>query len=481
MKRPTAQRIGCLALFLCAAAAASAQEQFQVLFSFDGFDGFEPLHMFMTQGTDGNFYGTTAEGGGGEGNVFKITPTGEQTNLYDFCSIRNGDICEDGAYPFAGVIQASDGNFYGTTTQGGQAGEGAVYRLTPNGVLTTLYSFCVLGQPCKDGNAPYGPLVQGIDGNLYGTTTEGGAYHEAGGGTVFKITLDGTLTTLHSFGGAVDGTQPPAGLIQATDESFYGTTLTGGAGDGGTVFKITSDGTLTTVYNFCSQPNCTDGMGPWGTLVQASDGNFYGPTTAGGTGTVCSSAGCGTVFRLTPSGMLTTLYNFCTRGNNQQCPDGSSPEQGLTIASNGYLVGTTSNAFQAPLIYFINTTGSKFGRVTVGQPTPAGILQGTDGLFYGTGYGGTYKDGTIFSIGVGLKPFVKATPNLGPAGESVIILGTNLTGATNVTFNGTPAAFTVVSQSEITTTVPSGATTGRVKVTTPSGTLTSNLPFAVVQ
>lgn len=479
MKRYTVASLF-LVFVTATASLALAQEQFKVLFSFDASDGFLPEHMFMTQGTDGNFYGTTTQGGGGYGNVFKITPNGQETNLYDFCSIRNGIYCEDGALPFAGVIEASDGNFYGTTTQGGQADEGSVFRLTTDGVLTTLYSFCVLGQPCTDGNLPYGPLVQGIDGNLYGTTTDGGAYHELGGGTVFRITLDGTFTTLHSFGGAVDGTTPVAGLIQATDGNFYGVTLTAGEGGGGTVFKITSDGTLTTIYNFCSKPNCTDGMGPWGTLVQAADGNFYGPTESGGTGTVCNSEGCGTIFKLTPNGTLTTLHNFCTQGQNQQCPDGSYPQQGLTIASNGYLVGTTFYAFQAPLMYFINTAGTKFGRVTVGQPTPAGLLQGTDGLFYGTGYGGTFKDGTVFSISVSLKPFIKTSPNLGPAGEAVTILGANLAGATSLTFNGVPATFTVVSQSEITTTVPSGATTGRVKVTTPNGTLTSNLPFAVI-
>lgn len=475
----------CSLLFFSAAltTAAFPQRQFKILFDFNGVDGFPATTlMFLTQGTDGNFYGTTYLGGSaGAGTVFKITPSGEETVLFNFCSDQIGNICPHGANPYAGVIQASDGNFYGTTTGGGQTDEGVVFRVTPDGVMTALYSFCAQGPPCADGNVPYGPVIQGIDGNLYGTTTEGGAFNEEFGGTVFKITLDGIFTTLHSFGQGVDGNQPVTGLIQATDGNFYGTTDTGGTHGFGVAYKLTPDGTVTTTYNFCSQPSCKDGAGPTGTLVQGADGNFYGPTFAGGTSTVCSSSGCGTIFKLTPGGTLTTLHDFCLHpvGRENYCPDGANPQQGLTITSNGYLTGTTSGSYEPPIIFALNPRGTTFGQFTKGHPTAAGLLQGTDGSFYGTGLDGTYGDGTVFSMAVGLAPFVKASPNLGPAGESVTILGTNLTGATLVTFNGTPAMFTVVSTSAITTTVPSGASTGRIKVTTPSGTLTSNLPFSV--
>lgn len=481
MKGLNGWKIGCVVFAVT--VAACAQVEFKTVFNFDGTDGYTPIYMFLTQGIDGNFYGTTEFGGSHDaGTVFKITPTGQETVLFNFCSDQVGNICPLGAYPYAGVIQASDGNFYGTTSQGGQAGEGAVYKLTPSGVLTEFYSFCSQGPPCTDGAVPYAPLVQGIDGDLYGTTDEGGAFNEPYGGTVFKITLDGTLTTLHSFGSGDDGNNVFAGLIQATDGSFYGETSLGGANDGGTVFKITADGSLTTIYSFvfCIQNNCTSGWGPEGTLVQGSDGNFYGPTAGGGSSSVCIS-GCGTIFKLTPGGTLTTLYDFCMHptGKQNHCPDSAKPQQGLTISSNGYLVGTTN--YQRPIIFAITTNGTKFVQFAEVKPTEAGILQATDGTFYGTGLGGTYDDGTVFNISVGLPPFVKTSPTLGPVGESVIILGTNLTGATSVTFNGASAAFTVVSATEITTTVPSGATSGKVKVKTPSGTLTSNLPFAVIQ
>jgi len=189
----------------------------------------------------------------------------------------------DGAWPYAGLVQASDGNFYGTTTGGGANGAGTVFKVTPAGRLTTLYNFCYQGYPCSDGGDPYAGLIQATDGNFYGTTLGGGA---SGDGTVFKITPSGTLTTLYNFGGA-DGAVPYGGLIQATDGNFYGTTSGGGASGDGSVFKITPSGTLTTLHSFAD----SDGASPDG-LVQATDGNFYGTTYGGG------AYGDGTVFRL---------------------------------------------------------------------------------------------------------------------------------------------------------------------------------------
>ncbi len=190
----------------------------------------------------------------------------------------------DGAYPYAGLVQASDRNFYGTTRDGGASGNcidkcGTVFKITPNGTLTTLHSF-----GGGDGAYPEAGLVQASDGNFYGTTEFGGVNNY---GTVFKITPNGTLTTLHSFGGG-DGAYPEAGLVQASDGNFYGTTTRGGANYYGTVFRITPDGTLTTLHNF----GYGDGAYPYAGLVQASDGNFYGTTLNGG------AYGDGTVFRL---------------------------------------------------------------------------------------------------------------------------------------------------------------------------------------
>ena len=385
----------------------------------------------LVQATNGYLYGTTS---GGPSIVFKITPAGTLTTVYNFCSVNSPAECTDGADASAGLVQATDGNLYGTTAVGGahgigsELGPGTVFKITPSGTLTTLYSF-----DGSDGYYPVAGLVQATDGNFYGTTEYGGAY---GGGTVFKITPSGTLTTLYSFcaqSGCTDGEYPVAGLVQATDGNFYGTTEYGGAYGGGTVFKITPSGTLTTLYSFCAQSGCTDGEYPVAGLVQATDGNFYGTTEYGGANSSGSGVNAGTVFKITPSGTLTTLYNFCSQSN---CTDGYFPCAGLVQATNGYLYGTTYS-------------------------------------------GGANNKGTVFSLSVRLGPFAETQPTSGKVGAAVKILGTNLKGATRVTFNGTAAVFTVKSASEITTTVPTGATTGTVEVVIPGATLSSNVPFRV--
>jgi len=238
----------------------------------------------LVQGRDGNFYGTTPGGGNGHGTVFKITPSGTLTTLYTF----NGT---DGYNPQAGLIQATDGNFYGTTYSGGTSnycggGCGTVFKMTPSGSLTTLHSFSG-----TDGYNVYAGLVEGTDGNFYGTTFNGGPQNV---GEVYKITPSGTLTVLHTFDGT-DGDYPRAALIQATDGNFYGTTFQGGAYGQGTVFAITPSGSLSTVYSFCRQSGCADGANPVGGVIQASDGNFYGTTNAGGNNS------SGTVFKLNVS------------------------------------------------------------------------------------------------------------------------------------------------------------------------------------
>ena len=307
----------------------------------------------LIQSSDGNFYGTTEYGGanpngvqnapdtpnGPGGTVFKLTPSGRLTTLYSFCSQAK---CTDGADPDA-LIQGSDGNFYGTTTDGGANSKGTVFKLTPSGRLTTLYSFCSQAN-CTDGETPSSRLIQGIDGNLYGTTFMGGAEKA---GTVFKITPSGTLTTVYSFCSVVasgpehclDGAQAN-GLIQGRDGNFYGTTTDGGANLlGGTVFKLTPLGTLTTLYSFCSVPepgkfNCLDGFSPTG-LTQGSDGNFYGTTAE-------DPDHDSTVFKLTPSGRLTTLHSFCSQRYTCTCTDGDAPN-GLIQGIDGNFYGTTTD------------------------------------------------------------------------------------------------------------------------------------------
>jgi uncharacterized repeat protein (TIGR03803 family) len=475
-------------LLILSMAVTSSAQVYTILFGFDFDDGVGPPYMALVQGTDGNFYGTTQKGGvsayaADVGTVFKITPTGTETVLYNFCSQPN---CTDGVNPYAGLIQATDGNFYGTTFYGGAyescpaGGCGTIFRITPEGVLTTLYSFCAQGYPpCTDGFQPTSALVQGIDGNLYGTTMNGGGNN--GGGTVFRITLSGNLKTLYRFclqPECPDGAAPSSALIQGTDGNFYGTTAADGANfNGGTFFKITAGGNLTTLYNFCSQSECTDGESPVG-LAQGPDGNFYGTTYSGGT-----ESG-GIVFKMTPAGQRTTVYNFCTiKGKRGGCQDGAQPLAAPALGSDGYYFGMTQGSGDGASIYGVTPSG-QYKTLYAWHPGggTAQMVQGTDGLFYGTTISDTgYSLGTVFSLDVGLKPFIRTSPLGGSAGALIIILGTNLTGATSVTFNGTSANFTVVSASEITATVPSGATTGRVNVSTPSGTLTSNLPFYVIR
>ncbi|HEV2177823.1 MAG TPA: choice-of-anchor tandem repeat GloVer-containing protein [Terriglobia bacterium] len=470
-----------LALLAGLVATPSAQAQtFTTLFSFDYTPvGAQPFAT-LVQANDGNLYGTTTTGGANlyYGTVFKITPGGTLTTLHSF------DFT-DGYYRYGVLVQATDGNFYDTTQEGGATGNGTVFKISPSGNLATLYSFCAQSG-CADGSLPHAGLIQATDGNFYGTTFSGGANSY---GTVFKIAPSGTLTTLYSFcsqSGCGDGSLPSAGLIQAVDGNFYGTTSSGGANRYyGTVFRITASGTLTTLYSFCSQTNCADGAGPSG-LVQAADGNLYG-TTSGGGG---SGISAGTVFKITPSGALTKLYSFCSQSG---CTDGNFPAATLVQATDGNFYGTTD----------IGGVGGSYGTVfkvtprgilttlhrfdsTDGANPYAGLVQDTNGNFYGTTLSGgasstcTGGCGTVFSLSAGLGPFVETQPTFGRAGKTVKILGTNLTGSTSVSFNGTAATFTVLSSSLITTTVPVGATTGTVQVVTPHGTLSSNVPFRVL-
>jgi uncharacterized repeat protein (TIGR03803 family) len=248
------------------------------LHSFAGTDGCVP-YAGLIQATDGDLYGTTYQGGSNNvGTFFKITPSGALTTLHIF------DV--QSAYPNSALVQATDGNFYGTTINGGTYGEGTVLKLTPSGTLTTLYSFSNFPGAAY----PYAGLIQAADGDLYGTTQSGGGsnYCAAGCGTIFKITTAGALTTLYSFSGP-EGNSPYAELVQGTDGNFYGTTNAGGQYGFGTVFEITPAGTFTVLHGFAGP----DGANPKGPLVQDTNGNFYGTTSL-----VIGAHAYGTIFEL---------------------------------------------------------------------------------------------------------------------------------------------------------------------------------------
>jgi uncharacterized repeat protein (TIGR03803 family) len=481
----TMRKLLVIALFAILPLGVIAQAQtFNSLLSFDGANGADPFYVYLVQGVDGNLYGTTyTEGANGYGTVFKITPAGTLTTIYSFCPLSS---CADGANPETGLVLAPNGKFYGTTSSGGNNLAGTIFEITPAGKLTTLYHFCTQ-TGCTDGANPESGLLLASNGIFYGTTATGGSGNL---GTVFSITAAGKFSVLHSFGGA-DGAHPTNGiLVQGPNGNLYGTTTYGGADNCpsscGTIYEITPGGKFTSLYSFCAQSGCPDGYNPDAGLVLASDGNFYGTTALGG------ASGEGTFFRFTPAGHLTTLYTFvCTNQNG--CPDGQAPN-GLIQASDGNLYGTTSldggaTGNAGGTIFQITTTGTLTTLYTFclnpntncldGLEPLGGLIQDTSGTLYGTTYqGGSSADGTLFSLAYGLPAFVETLPTSGKVGAKVTILGTNLTGATAVSFNGTPATFTAKS-TEISTTVPAGATTGKVTVTTPSGTLSTNVAFKV--
>lgn len=471
----------CLVFLFCAATTIAVGGQtFKTLVNFDGTNGAVPVAP-LVQGADGEFYGTTSYGGvNNEGTVFKISSAGKLTTLYSFCSQAN---CIDGRSPMTALTLATDGNLYGTTALGGANNYGGtIFRITSGGALTTLHTFCAESN-CADGGFPSSALFQAIDGALYGATGYGG---ENGEGVVFKLTLSGVYTDLQSLN-SVDGISITGGLIQNTEGNFYGTANDDGPYGNGAIIEITPGGVLTMVYGFDS----TDGSAPYGGLVQANNRSFYGTTARGGTNNA------GTVFKLTPGGQLTTLYSFCVQTN---CIDGQSPFAGLVQATDKNFYGTTAGGgtdsscdggVGCGTIFKITpggtlTTLHSFD-TTDGSDPLSGLIQATDGNLYGTTAGGNNTNcsagicGTVFSLSVGLGPFVKTLPAAGKVGAEVGILGTDLTGATSVTFNGTAAKFSVRSPSLILTHVPTGATTGTVGVALPSGNLSSNVPFYVLK
>jgi len=506
-----------VAIFCVATAVASPGQTFTVVTSFDGKNG-DKANGPLVQGANGNIYGITAYGGAhnsnqfctgyGCGTVFEVTPAGKLTTIYNFCSQKQ---CADGATPSA-LVLGTNGNFYGTTLSGGAnnvdicqgSGCGTFFEITPEGNLTTLLSFCAQ-QNCADGTAY--TLVQAINGNFYGAGGGGISNHNAGCptgcGTIVEITPKGKLTTLYSFcpGTTCTDGQFPQSVMQASNGRFYGVTHSGGTTGLGNVFKLTADGKLTNLHSFCpNYPDCSDGAYPYGMLAQAADGNFYGTTSGYGVNNG------GTVFEITPSGKLRTLYNFCSQTN---CTDGYNPLDGLVQGTDGNLYGTTrlGGNYNNGLCIFPYGCGTAFAMTPAGKlttlysfcsqtnctdgayPIPA-LMQATNGILYGLAdKGGADFQGCIagggcgdvFNLSVGLGPFVETNPTSGKAGRPVTILGNNLKGATSVSFNGTAATFTIVSRTEIKTNVPTGATTGFVKVTTPKKTFKSNVVFRVTK
>jgi uncharacterized repeat protein (TIGR03803 family) len=290
--------------------------------------------------SDGNFYIVIITG---HGSIMRVTPGGSRDALYTFDP--QGTATGDASWPVS-LMQANDGNLYGLSYEGGANGCGTVFKLTLSGTETILHSFDCSSTPSNSGQSR---LIQASDGALYGLTIPGTS---TGATTVFKITLAGSYSTVYTFGGASgDGSEPFAGLMQASDGNFYGTTASGGANHYGTVFKVTPQGQETIIYSFGQSSvqlngNAVpaEGYAPEGNLLQASDGNFYGMTTLGG------AYGHGTMFKLTPAGQLTVLHTFAG-----PTADGTSPVSTPLQASNGHIYGTASGgAWNLGIVFVLN-------------------------------------------------------------------------------------------------------------------------------
>lgn len=461
--------IALAALFAAMPIRAQAQT-LSTIYDFVGSSNSQNPQGVIAQGRDGNYYGMTT--GPEPGTIYNVSRSGAFTLLHSMV-YADGQLCN-------GMVLGTDGNFYGTCFNGGNNGNstGTFFQVTPAGALTVLHYFDGLSSGTSDGCNPEGVPMQAADGNFYGTAKVCGLYN---GGMAYKITTAGAFTPIHAFaGGATDAQNPQGALIQGGDGNLWGTSYAGGPTGSGTVFKMTLAGNVTVVYQFEECGLGTTGCNPAAGLVQGTDGNFYGTALSGGINNQ------GVVFKVTPGGAYTVLHNF-----NETVDNGGYPQLPLTLGTDGTFYGIATGCFGGGCsnadIFKITSEGvftdlynfpNLGGNNNSIPETP--LLLGTDGAFYSTTYEGTDSAGSVFSLSVGLGPFVETQPTSGMVAAPVVILGTNLTGSTSVTFNGTAAAFNIVSPSQITTNVPSGATTGLVQVTgTPNGTLTSNAPFIV--
>jgi len=452
----------------------------QSICSFDGIN--QGCLASLTLGNDGNFYGTTRNGGS-YGSIFRVTTNGVLTTLVSFANTN-------GAAPCAALTLGNDGNFYGTTEEGGNIsyGYGTVFKVTTNGELTSLVSFAN-----TNGANPVTPLTLGNDGNFYGTTYQGGQNNY---GTVFKVTTNGVLTSLVSFD-FPNGMFPFAGLTLGNDGNLYGTTSgTSWAGFYGNVFKVTTNGVLTSLVAFAK----TNGAYPQSALTLGNDGNFYGTTLQGGITNSTHPSGFGTIFRVSTNGVLATLAFFGVT-------NGMQPFAGLTLGNEGNFYGTTAGDQSSYFgnVFKVTTNGELTSIVTFantnGASPQAPLTLGSDGNFYGTTfYGGLvpagpngWGYGTVFKLYLGSPPppsiLTQPEPTTVTNGHAAFFSvtangvsslnyqwqfnGTNLFGATTTTLT-LPNAF------------PANAGLYTVAITNAYGSVTSNpamltvLPLGII-
>jgi len=418
----------------------------------------------MVQGFDGTQVSAAPnDGANGDGGVFAVTTSGTETLLHSF-QTSDGTQCQPG------LNRGTDGNFYGTCYFGGTGNDGTIYKVTPTGTFTVLHSFT----GGADGAYPNGPPIQATDGNFYGTNGTNNA-----NGTVYKITAGGTLTTLYSFTAGADGYGPSASLVEGTDGNLYGSTQFGGSGGDGTIFKITRKGKLTTLHSFSG----ADGSRPIAALVQGTDGNFYGTTYQGGVNNL------GALFKISSTGKFSLLHSFAG------ATDGQNPDQAMLQATDGNFYGVALFGGNAGgwmgsgqgTIYKLSLTGA-FSTLylfdgTVGSNPSSALVQNTDGLLYGDTYtasGTGQADGILYSWSIGANPFLSLQSTSGKVGSTLAMLGQGFDSSSVVKFNGVAATKIVLTGTTyIAATVPAGASTGFVTVTTGATTLTSTQRYLV--
>ncbi len=396
-------------IFLLAATLAiqpaQAKTKFKVLHRFNGLDGAYPTGALIRDSA-GDFYGITSEGGtskacpNGCGTLFKLFQSGVETVRYSFTGKKHGNYPANGMSP----VQDAAGNIYGTTYDGGDLttcdgfGCGIIFKVDKRGSETILHTF---GKG-TDGGQPASGLVRDSNGNLYGTTESGGANN---GGTVFELDRSGNYSLLYSFAfsGGSDGSVPVGGLVRDPAGNLYGTTLYGGGGctfGCGTVFEINTDGDESILYRFTGG---TDGAFPAAGLLRDKAGNLYGTASAGGNSGCFNGEGCGVVFKLDTSGGENVLYSF-TGGT-----DGKYPFSVLVMDESGNLYGTTINGGRAGVgaVFKVNASGSEavlhsFSGGSDGS-FPRDLLRDSVGDLYGLAGGGGNTAcqsgcGTVFRI-----------------------------------------------------------------------------------
>ena len=442
-----------IAIAIVLSFATTMHAQYKVLVNFDD-QTIAPIEpALIAQSRGGYLLSTAPPRSQLNGVAFRVTTSGALTILHQFDT-----------EPVGGLILGRNGEFYGTTYFGGTNNAGTFFQMTPDGIIKTLHNFT----QGVEGNPQAAP-VQSLYGNFYGTTYGNDNNPNTDPGAVYKIDTSGNYTRLHTFTSTTDGANPITPLVQdPTNFWFYGTTAHGGPNLVGTIFRLNSKGDFEVLFNF----DYGHGAYPFG-MIQANDGNFYGVTYFGG------SANQGVVFKMTPTRQVTVLHSF-TGGS-----DGGGPLGGFLQASDGNLYGTASagGTSGGGVLFRISTTGDftvLHNFVVKTGSAPVALVQHTNGFLYGeTNNGGTRGGGVFFRYDAGLEPFVSFLDSYGRVGDTVQLLGDNFTTDSQVFFNGVPAQVTEVENTYMRVVVPEGATSGPITVTTTKGTLSSNKTFVV--